>query len=39
MEVLIFCGLQASGKGTYYREYFSLTHLLISKDYLHRGLR
>jgi predicted kinase len=32
MEVLVFCGLQASGKSTYYHEYFSLTHLLISKD-------
>ena len=32
MEVIIFCGLQASGKSTFYREHFSTTHLLISKD-------
>jgi predicted kinase len=32
MEVLLFCGLQAAGKSTYYREHFASTHLLISKD-------
>ncbi len=34
MEVIIFCGLQAAGKSTFYREHFSATHLLISKDLL-----
>lgn len=32
MDVLIFCGLQAAGKSTFYREYFLTTHVLISKD-------
>jgi|SRR5579875_2269367 predicted kinase len=32
MELILFCGLQASGKSTFYRERFSATHLLISKD-------
>lgn len=32
MDVLIFAGLQAAGKSTYYQEHFLLTHLLISKD-------
>jgi predicted kinase len=34
VEVIIFCGLQASGKSTFYHEHFSTTHLLISKDLL-----
>lgn len=32
MDVLLFCGLQAAGKSTFYRAYFLTTHLLISKD-------
>ncbi|HEX7737357.1 MAG TPA: ATP-binding protein [Ktedonobacteraceae bacterium] len=32
MDVLIFCGLQAAGKSTFYREHFLSTHVLISKD-------
>lgn len=39
MEVIIFCGLQASGKSTFYREHFSITHLLISKDLLRANRR
>lgn len=32
MELVIFVGLQASGKSTFYRERFSGTHMLVSKD-------
>jgi predicted kinase len=32
MNVLLFCGLQASGKSTFYRNHFLTTHILISKD-------
>ena len=32
MEVVIFIGLQASGKSTFYRERFAGSHFLISKD-------
>ncbi|MEO7021921.1 MAG: ATP-binding protein [Ktedonobacteraceae bacterium] len=39
MEGIIFCGLQASGKSTFYREHFATTHLLISKDLLHANRR
>jgi predicted kinase len=39
MNVLLFCGLQAAGKSTFYREHFSATHLLISKDLLHNNAR
>jgi predicted kinase len=31
-ELIIFVGLQASGKSTFYRTYFAETHVLISKD-------
>jgi len=31
-ELIIFVGLQASGKSTFYRTYFAETHMLISKD-------
>lgn len=31
-ELIIFCGLQASGKSTYYRLRFAATHKLLSKD-------
>jgi predicted kinase len=34
MEVILFCGLQAAGKSTFFREHFAETHLLISKDLL-----
>jgi predicted kinase len=32
LELVIFSGLQASGKTTFYRERFAATHLLVSKD-------
>lgn len=32
MEMLIFIGLQGSGKSSFYHSYFSATHVHISKD-------
>jgi predicted kinase len=32
MDLVIFVGLQASGKSTYYREHFAATHVHVSKD-------
>jgi predicted kinase len=32
MEIIIFAGLQASGKSTFYRTHFATTHVLVSKD-------
>jgi predicted kinase len=32
MEMIIFIGLQGSGKSTFYRTHFAQTHVLISKD-------
>lgn len=32
MELVIFIGLQASGKSTFFRQYFATTHELVSKD-------
>lgn len=32
LELIIFIGLQASGKSTFYRTYFAETHVLVSKD-------
>ena len=32
MELIIFVGLQGSGKTTYYREHFAATHVHVSKD-------
>ena len=34
MELVLFTGLQASGKSTFYRTYFSATHAHISMDML-----
>jgi predicted kinase len=31
-ELIIFVGLQGSGKSTYYREHFAATHVHVSKD-------
>jgi predicted kinase len=31
-ELIVFVGLPASGKTTYYREHFATTHLHVSKD-------
>jgi predicted kinase len=32
MELVIFIGLQASGKSTFFRKYLAATHILVSKD-------
>jgi len=34
MEAIIFCGIQATGKSTFYKEYFFNTHVRISMDLL-----
>ncbi len=34
MELIIFMGLQASGKSTFYRSHFAATHAYVSKDLL-----
>lgn len=34
MEVIIFCGIQASGKSSFYKEHFFNTHVRISLDLL-----
>jgi predicted kinase len=39
MEAVIFCGIQASGKTTFYRERFFDTHVRISMDLLHTRRR
>ena len=36
MESIVFIGLQASGKSTFYRQHFATTHELISKDLMPR---
>lgn len=35
MEAIIFCGIQATGKTTYYVQHFLRTHIRISMDMLH----
>lgn len=35
LEVIILIGLQASGKSTFFRTHFALTHTHVSKDLLH----
>lgn len=37
MDLVIFVGLQAAGKSTFYRRFFGATHRHISKDLLPRG--
>ncbi len=32
MELVLFIGLQGSGKSSFYREFFAGSHLLVSKD-------
>jgi predicted kinase len=32
IEVVLFCGLQATGKSSFYRQRFSGTHVLVSRD-------
>jgi predicted kinase len=39
MNLILFVGLQASGKSTFYRTCFGLTHVLVSKDRLHNNRR
>ncbi|MDB5249801.1 MAG: polynucleotide kinase, 3-phosphatase-like [Segetibacter sp.] len=39
MEAIIFCGIQASGKTTFYKEHFFKTHLRISLDLLNTRLK
>ncbi|MBA3825805.1 MAG: AAA family ATPase [Ktedonobacterales bacterium] len=42
MEIIIFVGLPAAGKSTFYRQHFAATHTLVSKDLLpprHKQLR
>jgi predicted kinase len=34
MEIILFCGIQASGKSTFYKEKFFNTHVRISMDLL-----
>lgn len=34
MNLVVFVGLQASGKSTFYRSRFAATHVLVSKDML-----
>jgi predicted kinase len=34
MQAIIFCGIQASGKSTFYKEHFFNTHVRISLDLL-----
>lgn len=35
MEAIIFCGIQASGKTSFYKEHFLKTHLRLSLDLFH----
>ncbi|HZU68187.1 MAG TPA: ATP-binding protein [Ktedonobacteraceae bacterium] len=37
MELIIFIGLQASGKSTFYHQHFETTHIHVSKDLLHNN--
>lgn len=37
MELVIFIGLQASGKSTFFRKSFASTHKLVSKDLMHNN--
>lgn len=39
MELVIFVGLQASGKSTFYRQRFAATHTLVSLDLLRTNPR
>lgn len=39
MEIIIFVGLQASGKSTLYRTLFASTHAYVSKDLLRNNKR
>lgn len=39
MDLVILCGLQASGKSTYRAKTFDGTHVVVSKDLMPRGQR
>ncbi len=39
LELVLFIGIQASGKSTFYRHYMKQTHELVSKDQLARNSR
>ena len=39
LKLVIFVGLQASGKSTFYRTYFAATHALVSKDLFRHNKR
>lgn len=39
LQIIVFIGLQASGKSTFYQTFFSNTHIHISKDLLHNNKR
>lgn len=39
VELVVFVGLQASGKSTFYRERFAASHVLVSKDLLRNNRR
>lgn len=39
MELVIFCGLQAAGKSTFYARTLAGTHVLVSKDLLRNNKR
>lgn len=34
MQLIVFCGVQASGKSTFYQQYFANTHLRLNLDML-----
>mgnify|MGYP003526495465 FL=1 len=34
MQLIVFCGVQASGKSTFYQQYFASTHLRLNLDML-----
>lgn len=39
MEVVLFAGLQASGKTTFYRTFYATSHVLVSKDLFRNNRR
>lgn len=39
MQAIIFCGIQASGKSTFYQQHFFHTHVRISLDLLRTRYR
>jgi predicted kinase len=39
MELVVFCGLPASGKSTFYEQRFKSTHWIVSKDLLGKSNR